>query len=148
MELGSISRSPGRRVLMNIELSKDLAHTPMRVQDELTRNEIKLDPARQPMWDELQRVCLHKVNEDFPLLTDFNVKGTQTMRFDHNNKLVGEKPIDGLGLITQAAYEWRAAEVHAAACKLGAREDDGLADAIELEKLTRLRILLDTLKKL
>jgi len=56
--------------------------------------------------------------------------------------------IDQLKMIAQAAYEWRAAEIHTAACKLSVREDDELADAIELDKLTRLRILLDTFKKL
>ena len=46
--------------------------------------------------------------------------------------------------IIEAAYEWRAAEVHSAACRLGIREDKmGCADRVELDKLTRLRILLD-----
>lgn len=66
---------------MNIELTMDLARTLLSVQDTLTENEIDLDWALVPFWAELQKVALHKVNEDFSLPTDFNVKGTETYRF-------------------------------------------------------------------
>ncbi len=47
-------------------------------------------------------------------------------------------------VIIEAAYEWRSAEVHAAACQLGIREDKtGCADEVREEKLTQLIILLD-----
>ena len=56
--------------------------------------------------------------------------------------------IEHMKMIVNAAYGWRAAEIHAAACFLGIRKSDiELADEIELKKLTQLRILLDTLKK-
>jgi hypothetical protein len=66
---------------MNIEFTRDVAHAIMSVQDELTANEIELDWAILPVWEELRKIALHKVNEDFPLTSDFNVKGTETFRF-------------------------------------------------------------------
>jgi len=66
---------------LKIELTMDLARTLLCVQDTLTENQVELDWAIQPVWDELQKIALQKVNEDFPLPTDFNVKGTETYRF-------------------------------------------------------------------
>lgn len=51
---------------------------------------------------------------------------------------------DCIKLILEAAYEWRTAEVHAAACRLGIREDRmDCANEVEWEKLSQLRIMLD-----
>ena len=47
-------------------------------------------------------------------------------------------------VIVKAAYEWRAAEIHAAACTLGIREDEtGDAKQIVEDRLTNLIIQLD-----
>lgn len=46
--------------------------------------------------------------------------------------------------IIKAAYEWRAADIHAAACRLDLRDGDpALTEEICQQKLTKLRILLD-----
>jgi hypothetical protein len=66
---------------MKIELTMDLARTLLVVQDAMTENEVELDWAIEPVWRELQKIALHKVNEDFALPTDFDVKGTETYRF-------------------------------------------------------------------
>ncbi len=53
----------------------------------------------------------------------------------------------GKQLILDCAYRWRSSEIHAAACRLGVREDvSGDAEAILEERLMVLRCTLDTFK--
>ena len=51
--------------------------------------------------------------------------------------------------ILKCAYRWRSADVHAAACRLGIREDkDGTAEAEAENFLSALAVKLDYLKKI
>ncbi len=56
-----------------------------------------------------------------------------------------EKSIE---LILSHAYLWHSADIHAAACRLGWREDkDGTADKVAAERLVKLRLMLDFFKQ-
>ena len=49
--------------------------------------------------------------------------------------------------ILDCAYQWRSADVHAAACRLGLRVDSsGVADEVAAVKLAKLRAKLDFYK--
>jgi len=70
----------------------------------------------------------------------FNIEGCQTYRKDQMN--LNDQKKDQ---VLQAAYEWRAAVVHRAACNLKIRDGDvGAATVEENRKLSELWILLDS----
>jgi hypothetical protein len=77
---------------MHIEVTMDLARTLVSVQDVLTENEIDLDWALVPFWAELQRVALRKVNEDFSLPTDINVKGPRRIASKVKSRMLVDNP--------------------------------------------------------
>jgi hypothetical protein len=125
----------GKGISMTITLDRDLANTILEVQHDLKKNAIEIGgPSCRAKWEELVRISICKVTNT----PSFNIAGCQTGRFSSE---------DSLGAIVEAAYAWRAADVHAAACRLEIRSDDPeQAEQVCQKKLSELRIILDKYK--
>jgi hypothetical protein len=121
----------GKGISMIVTLDQDLANTILEVQHVLKKNAIEI--GSHTKWEELVRISTCKATNT----PSFNIAGCQTGRFSS----------DSLETFVETAYAWRAADVHAAACRLEIRSDDPEeAEQTCQEKLSKLRIVLDKLK--